>query len=177
MKRTLQRTALGLLIAGLAAAAGPTPLSARTRSHTAATPSCATSGLDVWFFDTPGGGTAGSFFYELKLTNLSSRTCTLTGYPGVSAVNLAGQRIGAPARREAGTTTHTVVLAPGVTASATLRIVVAGNYPASACHEVTAAGLRVYPPGQTHSRLVPVPFKACSRTGPQILLVRALSAT
>ena len=36
-----------------------------------------------------------------------------------------------------------------------LRIVVAQNYPVSKCHSVTAAALRVYPPGQTAAKVVP----------------------
>ena len=37
-----------------------------------------------------------------------------------------------------------------------------GNYPASVCHRVTAAGLRVIPPNQFTSKLVPYPIGACS---------------
>jgi hypothetical protein len=36
---------------------------------------------------------------------------------------------------------------------------------------VTAAGLRIYPPGQTQSKRVPFPFAACSKTGPQYLKI------
>ncbi|MDQ6778933.1 MAG: DUF4232 domain-containing protein, partial [Actinomycetota bacterium] len=55
----------------------------------ASTPKCATSGLVVWL-NTQGNGAAGSIFYALELTNLSGQTCTLNGYAGVSAVDLAG---------------------------------------------------------------------------------------
>jgi hypothetical protein len=58
---------------------------------------------------------------------------------------------------------NVVTLARESTATAGLRIVDACNFPASACREATAAGLRVHPPGQTRSKLVPFPFKACAR--------------
>ena len=52
-----------------------------------------------------------------------------------------------------------------------LRIVEAGNYPASKCGRVTAAGLRVYPPGQSSAKTIPFPFEACSRSGPAHLAI------
>jgi hypothetical protein len=139
----------------------------------ATTPKCTTSGLVVWL-DTQGNGAAGSIFYTLELTNLSSRACTLSGYPGVSAVNLAGHELGSAASRDTSHTPHTVTLASGATATALLRIVQAGNFPTSACHQVTAAGLRVFPPNLTTSKVVPFPFPACSLSGPKYLAVRAL---
>ncbi len=151
------------------ASAAPASVAART----VATRRCETSGLDIWFNNEGGGGTAGSIYYKLQLTNLSGHACALSGYPGVSAVDLSGRQIGRVARREAFQTPHTVTLATGASATAVLRITEAGNYSASLCHEVTAAGLRVYPPGQTSSKLVPFPFQACSGTGPAVLSVRA----
>jgi hypothetical protein len=62
-----------------------------------------------------------------------------------------------------------VTLANGATAKAVLRITEAGNYPGSLCRRVTAAGIRVYPPNQTASKIVPFPFQACTRPGPVIL--------
>jgi hypothetical protein len=67
-----------------------------------------------------------------------------------------------------------VVLASGQTATATLRIVDVLNFPSSTCRVQTAAGLRVYPPGQTGSKVVPFPFKACSRTGTVFLNIQAV---
>ena len=139
---------------------------------TAAAPRCSTSGLVVWL-DTQGNGAAGSVYYHLKLTNLSVRTCTLFGYPGVSAVDLAGRQLGSAASRNAAHPPHLVTLARGATASAVLQIVQAGNFPASRCRPVTAAGLRVYPPNQTVAKVVPFPFSACSRRGPVYLIVQA----
>ena len=139
----------------------------------AAPPRCATSGLVVWL-DTQGNGAAGSVYYELMLTNLSGHACTLAGYPGVSAVDLTGRRLGSPASRNAAHTSRTVTLANGASAKAVLRIVDVANYPASRCRPVTAAGLRVYPPNQAAAKVVPFPFRACSRSGPVYLTVEAV---
>ncbi len=128
----------------------------------------------MWLNDSAGGGAAGSFYYDLEFTNLSGRACTLTGYPGVSAVTLGGARIGAPARREPVATTGSVRLGAGASAVAILRIADAGNFEASACRGTLAAGLRVFPPGQTVSRLVPFPFETCSSSAVATLSVRAM---
>jgi hypothetical protein len=129
----------------------------------------------VWL-DTRGGGAAGSTYYNLEFTNLSGHACTLFGYPGVSGVNLAGHRLGSPATRDAAHAPATVTLRAGATAHAVLRVVDVANYPSATCRQVTAAGLRVYPPGQMASKRVPYPFGACSRSGPGYLSVEAVQA-
>lgn len=146
----------------------------------AGTPSCRTSGLVVWL-DTRGNGAAGGTYYNLEFTNVSGHTCTLHGYPGVSAVNLVGHRLGSAASRNNAHTPVVVTLASGTTANmagtlatVVLKITDAGVYPPSTCRQVTAAGVRVYPPGQTASKLIPFPFRACSQTGPVILHVEAV---
>jgi hypothetical protein len=138
------------------------------------TPHCRTSGLVVWL-NTEGDGAAGSTYFKLQFTNLSGARCTLAGYPGVSGVDLRGRQLGSAALRDPVTPVRTVTLAGGATKTATLRIVEAGNFPSSRCHMTTAAGLRVYPPGQRGAKVVPFPFFACSRTGPAYLSVSALS--
>jgi hypothetical protein len=159
---------LAATTATCAAALVPAAALASPSSHAAAartvTPSCATSGLDVWL-DTQGNGTLGTTYFDLEFTNLSGNTCTLFGYPGVSGVTLTGTQLGSAASRN-GATPHTVTLANGATAHALLGIVEAGNFPVSKCRPVTAAGLRAYPPNQTQSRVVPFPFPACSKSGP-----------
>jgi Protein of unknown function (DUF4232) len=154
-----------------AAALAPAAALASTGTHAGpartATPSCATSGLDIWM-NTQGNGALGTTYYHLEITNLSGSTCTLFGYPGVSGVTLTGTQLGSAASRN-GRTPHTVTLANGATAHALVGIVEAGNFPPSQCGPVTAAGLRVYPPNQTQSRVAPYPFPACSKSGPLYL--------
>ncbi len=144
-------------------------------SRTPAVPRCATASLVIWL-DTQGDGAAGSTYYNLKLTNLAGHACTLDGYPGISAVDVAGRQLGSPASRDKAQAAKRVVVASGGTATSVLRIVEAGNFPASTCRQATAAGLRVYPPGSTASKIVPFPFGACSRSGPVYLTVRPVTA-
>jgi hypothetical protein len=157
-------TCAAFLVPGAALASPGSPSGARV-----ATPACATSGLDVWL-DTQGNSAAGTIYYDLEFTNLSGSTCTLFGYPGVSGTNLAGTQLGSPAAR-IGATPSTVTLANGATATALVGIVEPGILPASQCGPATAAGLRVYPPGQTQARRVPFPFGACSKAGPGYLKI------
>jgi hypothetical protein len=148
-------------------------VSAATAENRAA-PACTTAGLVVWL-NTNGDGAAGSVYFRLEFTNLSSRTCSLNGYPGVSAVDLAGRRIGSPATRNP-SGVRAVRLANGGTANAVLRIVAAGNYPPSRCHPRTAAGLRVYPPNRRTSKVVPFPLRACAKAGVGYLSVGPLTS-
>jgi len=158
----------GVMLFAMSDLLGGVPLPAA-----AATQRC-TAGLDVWL-NSEGSGAAGSVYYKLEFTNLSEDACSISGYPGVSATNLRGRKLGRAAVREAGQPPGLVTLAAGTTATASLRIVDAGNFPSASCHAVTAAGLRVFPPGLKSSRLVPFPFKMCSSTGPAVLAVRPLT--
>jgi len=136
-----------------AGAAGPSqPLAA------ASAPRCVTSRLVV-SLDSRGSGAAGSTYYRLKLTNVSGHTCSLAGFPGVSGVGIVGRQIGSSARDHAGSASP-ITLRNHATATAILRIVDVGNYPQARCHRVMAAGLRVYPPNQKVSKVVPFPFRA-----------------
>jgi hypothetical protein len=155
----------GLAAIACAAALAPAAALAATSSPAATaaiTPRCPASGLVIWM-DTPGSGAAGSVFYTLKFTNLSGHACTLDGHPGVSAVGLSGRQVGRPAAWDP-PAARTVTLANGATAYVVLQYsnVVASNSGPRPCRPVMAAGLRVYPPGQTASKIVPVPLKACT---------------
>lgn len=156
-----------ILVPAVALAAPGSPTGAASR---AAPRACETPGLVIWL-NTNGSGTAGSTFYHLEFTNLSGHRCTLNGFPFVRAIDLRRHRLGSRAAFEH-RTPHAVTIGRGKTARAILQIVDAGNFPASACHPVTAAGLRVYPPNQTRSKVIPFPFSACSRRGPVYLIVR-----
>jgi Protein of unknown function (DUF4232) len=168
-RRLSVASACAAALAAIAATASPA-------ATTATTPRCATSGLVIWL-ETQGNGALGSIYYNLDFTNLSGHACTLVGYPGVSAVNLGGHTLGSAASRDNFHAPVVVKLAAGATARAVLRIVEAGNFPPSTCRPLTAAGLRVYPPNQTASKVVPFPFSACSRSGPVYLSVRVVQKT
>jgi hypothetical protein len=161
-----------LAAAALGAAAVPALLSSAGGASTA--PRCTTGKLVVWLLTPRGGAAAGSTYHKVALTNLSGHACALLGYPGVSAVNLAGHQLGRAASRDPAVAPHVVTLGNGATAVAVLQVVDAFNFSNSACHRVTAAGLRVYPPGARAAKVVPFPFTACSRAGPVYLSVRAV---
>ena len=156
--------AAAVMVALVAAACG-------SASGTSAAAACSATQLVVWL-DTQGDHAAGSAYYELRFTNLGS-VCTLRGFPGVSAVDLSGRRLGKPASRDGAVSGRLVALAHGATAKAVLRITNVHNFPRSTCRPVSAAGLRVYPPNETSSKLVPFPFGACSG-GPVFLFVRVV---
>lgn len=143
----------------LLAAAVVTTLAA-VGSASAAAPACPGSSTQVWLGLGLGGGTAGSTYYPLEISNVSHHTCTLNGYPGVSAQR-GGAQVGPAATRITGS--HgTVTLAPGATAHAILRIL---DWGALCSQEVHADSLKVFPPGQTQSESVPFSFGACAHRG------------
>ena len=130
------------------AAAGPQPCASRSLAVKTGT----------------GQGAAGSTYVPIVFTNISSATCTLYGYPGVSfAGGSPVSQIGVAADRNPATPRQLVNLAPGAVASALLRIVTAQNFPASSCQLVTASYLQVYPPNQTTPIYVSYSSPACSK--------------
>ena len=145
------------------------------RPAAAAVPACETPGLVIWL-DTNGNSALGTTFFKLHFTNLSGHACTLNGFPFLFASNLAGKQVGRRATFNKPPNPQSITLGSGKTATAVLGIVDTGNFPPSACRPVTAAGLRVFPPNQTRSRLVPFPFSVCSsRSGPPSLSVGAVT--
>ncbi|WP_433062554.1 DUF4232 domain-containing protein [Dactylosporangium sp. CS-033363] len=110
------------------------------------------------------GGAAGSLYVYLVFTNVSGRTCTLLGYPGVSwTTGPTGQQINDPYARRTDTPPDRVVLAPHATAHALLQHGQPDLY--NNCNPVDAAGLRVYPPDETTPVFVPLPDRVCSTKG------------
>jgi hypothetical protein len=135
-------------------------------------PSCKTSSLAIWIGLGEGGAALGSTYHPLELSNVSRHTCSLYGFPGVSAER--GRQLGSAAGPDRTRPRRTVTLAPAHTAHAILRIVNTANYPAARCRPVTATGLRVFPPNQRAAREIPFAFRACSRRGPVFLSVTAV---
>ena len=146
---------------------------------------CATSGLQAWLGLGATGATgatgetgirpAQGTYYTLEFTNLSDRACSLFGYPEVSAYldsPKARGPIGSAAARDTSVRPKPVMLAPGATAHAELRVTV---QPAS-CAKVTAEELRVALPRQDRPAIVPVHITVCSQKGQVSLSVQAIQA-
>lgn len=136
-------------------------------------PHCRTSQVAVWL-GLPGSGAAGSTYYELQFSNVSGRTCSLFGFPAVSAVTRGHHSLGSPAARDRAFAPSTVALAPGATAHAVLRVTNVDVFSPSACRPVKAAGLAVYPPKQTTAAVVPFPLRGCAKKGTVYLSVRTV---
>jgi len=162
--------AAALVLATVASSAPAAPPATATKA-------CLASGLVIWAGEEPGGGAAGSVYYRIEFTNLSTATCTVKGYPKVNAVDLKGHRIGAFATHEKGKPAKQVTLAPGQSAAATLRIVDALNFPANKCKATTAAGLRVGVPGGSGNKIAPLAFETCVRAASKTLSVAPVQAT
>jgi flagellar basal body-associated protein FliL len=91
---------------------------------------------------------AGTYAYDLTFTNMSDRTCTLYGYPGVSLVNDNGNMIGSPAERTENSEELTMTLAPEDKVKAVVYASNSNNFSDGQCKE-GATKLRVYPPNDT----------------------------
>ena len=137
-----------------------TTATSSSTSTARAAAACATSALKI--SQSAPNGYAGGVIVTLVFTNASGAACTLYGYPGVSLVSSAQTQIGLAAKRS-GTAVKLITLGPGATASASLQIVDALNFPSTTCDPVKAAYLRVYPPNQTASVLLANTSQTCSK--------------
>lgn len=124
-------------------------------------------------------GAAGTIYYPIDLTNVSSAACTLYGYPGVSFVAAPhGSVIGAPAgRREiSGITPQLITLQPGATVHATLADsdVLTGNQ----CHsqQVPVHTIQVYPPGQYTALFAPISGTGCANRSLVVMWVSPVTS-
>jgi len=91
---------------------------------------------------------AGQENFPVVLTNASSRTCTVRGFPGAAFVDASGRQLGPDPRRESGSTPTTVTLAPGKSAWSGLTF---SNPEVSGAHPATPAALLVTPPDERDS--------------------------
>jgi uncharacterized protein DUF4232 len=144
-----------------------------TQTATPASPAgCATTSLTASM--GPGNGGAGSSYYPIEFTNSSSVTCSLYGYPGVSFVGASGVQVGMAAVEDPTYPRQLVMLTPGSTVRAELRITDAQNYPPSTCQPATVNRLRVFPPGQTSPLYISFTTTACLSTSVPILSVQTV---
>ncbi|MFI0776634.1 DUF4232 domain-containing protein [Streptomyces sp. NPDC021212] len=140
----------------------PSGSSSATVAHTAASRPgtrriCSTEQLGLSLGRKDVG--AGNVYMPLVLTNKSTASCTLTGFPGVSLLDSAGAAIGDPATRR-GAARSSVSLPPGGSASAALHTLNEGTTD-QPCRR-TPARIRAYPPDSLTSMTVPAhSFRVC----------------
>jgi hypothetical protein len=124
-----------------------------------------------------GGAAAGTAYYPIVFTNVSSATCTLYGFPGVSFTGETYKvQVGPAATRNHSSPEAVVTLAPGATASAQIAVVDAQNYSAGSCGLTTASGILVYPPNLTTSVGLPFNGFTCVNAKDHVLSVNAVVA-
>ena len=137
-----------------------------------AIPACPGTAIGAWIAVSQGSEASGTTYYPLEFTNVGGRTCSLSGYPVVSAISRAGVRLGSTAGRGLLTVAPRVVLAPGATAHTTLayhgQLVSTGE----GCGPVEGAfELRVYLAGKQRATYAAFGFQACSHAGPVYLTI------
>lgn len=156
-----------------------------TRPHqvalTETASACRAAALRAWLGVAPGAGVVPrvsstgtartDIYYTIEFTNVSGRTCSLYGYPGVWA-DAGGRQIGSPAMLDTSIRPSTVILAPRETAHAMLHFIIAAMFRSASCDEVTAPELSIYPPDAGGAVVIPVPLPACSRRGADYLSVQ-----
>ena len=161
-----------LTVAAAAVAAGTIASAAYAASASPAghaaplIPACTGTTIGAWVAVSQGSQASGTTSYPLEFTNTGGCTCSLSGFPVVSAISRAGVRLGSTAGRGLLTVAPRVVLAPGATAHTTLayhgRLVSTG----SGCGPVaTAFELRVYLDGQNRATYAAFGFQSCSHAG------------
>ena len=131
---------------------------------------CATSALKVSLGKA--NHTAGTTFYPLKFVNKSKSSCTLRGYPGVSAVGKKGKQIGNAAKRIP-SKYRTVTLAPGKQQSSSVGIVETGNFSKARLQAGEGgSGMKVFPPNAPTAVRLKKKFSTCSSKASTSLVVR-----
>jgi Protein of unknown function (DUF4232) len=147
----------------------------------AAGAACPASGLQAWL--GLGGGTTAGTYYTLEFTNVSNRSCRLYGYPQVSAYadtqvarGRAPVQVGSDAVRDTSVRPRPVMLPPGATAHAVLRVAETGSLQSQGCSEMTAEELRVSVPDAGRPAFVPVRVPVCVQPGHAFLAIQAIQA-
>lgn len=149
-------------------AAPAAPAVATSSAPPAGPPGCLASGLQAKLGVSQ--GTAGTIYQVIVLTNTSSASCTLYGYPGVSFVTaVGGSQVGQPATKNAVVPKALVTLPPGGQANALLAVHDAGAFPN--CKLTNVDWLRIYPPGDYGSLYVQYNSQACATSAVSILAV------
>src|SRR6202042_1643758 len=126
--------------------------------------------------NNPRGGAADwPSYVALAFTNTSGHSCDMFGFPGVSFVTgNPGSQIGAAASRQEAIGPEKGRLASGAVAHAWLGVVDAGNFSPSACGQVTAHWLKVFPPDQFTALYTRFTAQVCSKkvsTGTPLIIL------
>ncbi|WEO77430.1 DUF4232 domain-containing protein [Cryobacterium sp. SO2] len=118
----------------------------------------------------PGDSGAGSFFWDLSVTNAGAGACSIDGYPSVTLVSAdTGQPVGAASGLEPRATPVELLLDPGDSAYSLLHLTQAGAY---GCPLVPVTRLEVTLPADAGSSAVATPDAIQGCDDPAVQLVR-----
>jgi hypothetical protein len=170
--RVLLAAAVAAAAAGAVASAAYAASSSPAADAAPAVSACAGTSIGARVAVGQRSEASGTTYYPLDFTKTGRYSCSLSGYPVVSAISRTGVRLGSPAGRGLLTVAPRVVLAPGATAHTTLayhsRLVSTGG----GCGPVeTAVELRIYLAGEQRATYAAFGFRACSHAGPVYLTI------
>ena len=170
----LAALALGSYVLASASTSAGAP--ATLAKATATVPRCTAAALGIWVAASQSNGAAGTIYYPLQFTNISSHTCTLRGYPGVSALAQQGTQLGNPAAWGGigSIPVRTVTLTPGQTGHSVLAY--SDAQVGSTTQTAYAARLRIYPPNQSTPTYAFWSLKGITVTGRTYLRVSPVEA-
>lgn len=113
---------------------------------------CGTAALSGAFTLVPGSAGAGSVVYNIKLTNTTSRSCTLYGHPGLLLLDEHGAALPTHVQWNSKVAATRIMLAPHESASASARfspnVAGAGDATSGQC-QPTATHIKITPPDET----------------------------
>lgn len=147
--------------------------------RTSASGACTTAHLDAKLDLKSVGVAAGTSLVPLDFTNVTAASCRLAGYAtAVFATSRSGSQVGAASTADRSLAAPTLLLGAGKTAHLWLRIAQTANLPVSKCRPETAAGLRVWLPGQVSPIFIAHKFMTCAKRihGTDILTVGPFQA-
>jgi hypothetical protein len=107
--------------------------------HPAPIARCADDQLTLAYRARPQDSGAGSFYADLVFTNVSGNDCSFAGWPGLVALDVAGEQLGGPALIEGGAWQTVVLDARGGVAISRLHGTQPGAY---GCPAATSTTLR-----------------------------------
>lgn len=127
------------------------PSASPTRTANPTGTTCATDELRARVRELDSG--AGQRNAVVVLTNVSQRSCDVTGYPGLQLVDSTGTTVPTKVVRVADPAPRTIAVAPGARVSSALNIgvVATGDEPSDGPCQPEATSVLVTPPDQTTS--------------------------
>jgi Protein of unknown function (DUF4232) len=138
-----------------------TARAAQSRPEVTARPGrCGPAQVLTWLGLSGRPGTARGVVVPLEFSNVSRRTCTISGWPGVSPLGGRGRPVGPAAVRQRHSRPVLVTLRPGQTAHANL---IVGPARFKCRTPAKATTIRIQGPGFRAAQRIGLIFRVCAR--------------